>query len=70
MAYEWSKTAHASHVELCEHLFTIFLQLSIHRIISSSKTLEELATDEGFHLDIKPACPGIDLVKLVSHFIV
>ncbi|KAF8382558.1 cdc-7 [Pristionchus pacificus] len=34
--------------------------------VLGSKTLEELATDEGFHLDIKPACPGIDLVKLMK----
>ncbi|GMR31028.1 hypothetical protein PMAYCL1PPCAC_01223 [Pristionchus mayeri] len=34
--------------------------------VLGSKTLDEMASDEGYHLDIKPACPGIDLVKLMK----
>ncbi|GMT31636.1 hypothetical protein PFISCL1PPCAC_22933, partial [Pristionchus fissidentatus] len=33
--------------------------------VLGSKTLEELAEEEGYHLDMKPSSPGIDLVKLM-----
>ncbi|GMT05678.1 hypothetical protein PENTCL1PPCAC_27852, partial [Pristionchus entomophagus] len=34
--------------------------------VLGSKTLEELAVEEGCHLEMKPACTGIDLVKLMK----